>query len=57
MIVRICNPAIKNDSGAILEPTEWERIADKINAAVCYESEKGLPTRQSRKRASPSTEM
>jgi len=24
----IHHPAIKNDSGAILEPTEWQRIGD-----------------------------
>ena len=32
----IHHPAIKNDSGAILEPTEWQRIGDQINAAMIF---------------------
>jgi hypothetical protein len=34
--VRICNPAIKNGSGAILEPTEWQRMGNQIDAAFIF---------------------
>jgi hypothetical protein len=32
----IHHPAIKNDSSAIPEPTEWERIRNQINAAMIF---------------------
>ena len=32
----VCHPAIKNDFRAILEPTEWQRIGDQINAAFIF---------------------
>jgi hypothetical protein len=32
----IHHPAIKNDSSAIPEPTEWEHIGDQIDAAFIF---------------------
>jgi hypothetical protein len=31
-----CHRAIKNDSGAILDPTEWQHIIDQIDAAFIF---------------------
>jgi len=32
----IYHSAIKNDSSAILEPTEWQRIGDEIDTALVF---------------------
>jgi hypothetical protein len=31
-----CRPAIKNDSSAVPQPTEWQRIGNQIDAAMIF---------------------
>jgi hypothetical protein len=32
----ICRPAIKNDSSAISQPTEWQHIGNQIDTAMIF---------------------